>query len=111
MKVNSKTTKKTTKKNEREYIEVTSFAVSNARVVSTKKGDDLIFFTLNLNGIFINNCKVASGKNGDFISFPQYKGSNGEYYNTIYAPVSPEDTDKILAEVEAALNQTEVPLE
>ena len=110
MKVNSKTTKKTTKKNEREYIEVTSFAVSNARVVSTKNGE-LIFFTLNLNGIFINNCKVASGKNGDFISFPQYKGSNGEYYNTIYAAVSPEDTDKILTEVEAALNPTEVPFE
>lgn len=110
MKVNSKTTKKATKKNEREFIEVTSFAVSNARVVSTKKGE-LIFFTLNLNGIFINNCKVASGKNGDFISFPQYKGSNGEYYNTIYASLSPEDTDKILTAVEAALEPTELPFE
>ena len=110
MKVNSKTTKKTTKKNEREYVEVTSFAVSNARVVNTKKGE-LIFFTLNLNGIFINNCKVASGKNGDFINFPQYKGSNGEYYNTIYAPISPEDTEKILADVEKTINSDEVPFE
>ena len=109
MKVNSK--KATTKKvANREEIVVASFEVKNVRVVSTKNGD-LIFFTLNLNGIFINNCKVATGKNGDFISFPSYKGSDGNYYNTVYAALSQADSDAILEEVTKAIDADEQPFE
>ena len=109
--MNVKSKKATSKKKaEREYLDVTSYSVTNARAVDSKNGV-LVFFSLKLNGIFINNCRVATGKNGDFISFPSYKGSNGEYYNTVYAVISPEDTEKILADVEKAINSDEVPFE
>ena len=93
---------KTTK--ERETIEVRSAAVSNVRVIDSK-GNDLVFFSLNLNGVIINNCRVATGKNGDFISFPQYKGSNGQYYNTVYVALSDEDQSKILQLIQDELDK------
>lgn len=93
---------KTTK--ERETIEVRSAAVNNVRVIDSK-GNDLVFFSLNLNGVIINNCRVATGKNGDFISFPQYKGSNGQYYNTVYVALSDEDQSKILQLVQDELDK------
>ena len=80
-----------------------SFAVDNVRVIDTKNGD-MVLFTLALNGVTVYNCRVATGKNGDFISFPQYKGTNGNYYNNVYAPLSDDDTKKILDEVQKAID-------
>ena len=88
---------------EREYLEIRSHEVSNVRVIESKNGD-LVFFTLNLNGVTIYNCRVATGKNGDFISLPQYKGKNGTYYNVVYAAISDEDSKKILDEIQAAID-------
>lgn len=101
------TTKAKTKKDtkEREYIEVRSASVSNVRLVSGKSGGELVFFTLQINGVFINNCHVVEGKNGDFISFPQYKGSNDQYYNVVYCALSDEDSKKILEQVQAELDK------
>lgn len=78
--------------------------VTSVRVVETKI-DDLVFFTLKLNGVYINNCKVATGKSGDFIGFPQYKGSNDKWYNVVYAPLSDEDTELILKAVQEKLDE------
>ncbi len=96
-----KGTKKETK--EREYLEVRSMEVKNVRVVDGKNGD-LIFLTLVLNGITINNCRIATGKNGDFVSFPQYKGSDGNYYSYVYAALSDEDTTQICEAVQSAID-------
>lgn len=103
--MNTKNAKKANKKaeGERQFIELTSFAVDNVRVIDTKNGD-MVLFTAELNGIKIYNCRVATGKNGDFISFPQYKGTNGNYYNNVYAPLSDDDTEKILADVQKAID-------
>lgn len=96
--------KKKTKKAPTEFIEISSCAVKNVRVVESEKGD-FIPFTLILNGVTIYNCHVASGKNGDFISFPQTKGKNDKYYNVAYAPLSDDDTKMILDEIQAQLNE------
>ena len=56
-------------------------------------------------GISINNCRIVTGKNGDFISFPQYKGTNGEYYNVVYAKLSEEDTKNICALVQEKIDE------
>lgn len=97
--------KKTSENKEREYLTLSDYEVSNARVIETTKGD-MVLFTLRLNGVTIYDCRVAtSSKNGDFISFPQYKGKNGVYYNTAYAPLSPEDTKIILEDVQNAINK------
>lgn len=88
----------------KECIEITSCAVKDVRVIESKKGD-FIPFTLILNGVTIYNCHVASGKNGDFISFPQTKGKEDKYYNVAYAPLSDDDTKMILDEVQAQLDE------
>lgn len=84
---------------ERKNDEVTSFSVSNVR--NTDKG---CFFTLILNGVTINNVKVATTKEGrDFIALPSYRGKDGRYYNTVYFRFGDGDTDRILDEVCKAL--------
>ena len=100
----SKAKKNSKKKSEeREFIKVDSHEVLDVRVIDTKNGD-MVLFTLVLNGIKIYRCRVATGKNGDFISMPQTKGSNGQYYNVVYAPLSDEDTKTILEEIQTAIN-------
>ena len=105
--MNTSKAKKSNKKEEqteREYIEVRSCEVKNVRVVESKKGD-LVFFTLVLNGVTIYNCRVATGKNGDFISVPQYKGANGTYYNNVYVSLSDEDSTRILEEIQKQIDE------
>lgn len=99
-----KQTKKEEAKSERTFAEIREHEVSNVRVIDTKNGD-MVLFTLAVNGVTIYNCRVATGKNGDFISFPQYKGSNGSYYNNVYVAISDEDSKKILAEVQKAIDE------
>ena len=80
---------------------ITITSVSVERVRDTSKG---VFFTLVLNGIYIHSCKVVEGNNDDFISFPQYKGSNGKWYSYVWAPLSEADSKYIISLVEAELN-------
>lgn len=87
-----------TKKND--YDEVLTAEVDRVREVK-KIGT---MFTLILNGVTINNCKVISGKNGDFIALPTYKGTDGNYYNYVWFKFSPEDEEAILKMVEEASN-------
>lgn len=98
-----KNSKKKDEEKEREYIKLDSHEVLDVRVIDTQKGD-MVLFTLVLNGVKVYSCRVATGKNGDFISMPQTKGSNGQYYNVVYAPLSDEDTKTILDEVQTAIN-------
>ena len=91
------------KTEEREFIKVDSHEVLDVRVIDTKNGD-MVLFTLVLNGVKIYSCRIATGKNGDFVSMPQTKGGNGQYYNVVYAPLSDEDNKTILEEVQTAIN-------
>ena len=100
-----KQTKKEEAKSERTFAEIREHEIGNVRVIDTKNGD-MVLFTLSINGVTIYNCRVATGKNGDFISFPQYKGTNGNYYNNVYVAISDEDSKKILAEVQKAIDES-----
>ena len=105
--MNTSKAKKVTKKaeqTERECIELRSAEVKNVRVVEAKNGD-LVFFTAVINGVVIYNCRVATGKNGDFISYPQYKGSDGKWYNNVYVSLTEEDSNKILELVQAEIDK------
>lgn len=99
------------KKTSNDFIKVTSFTVANVRIVKTKAGKELIFFTLTINEITIYNCRVATTKdNKDFIALPQTQGKNNEYYNNVWFKLSDEDATNILAEVERQLNsEDELP--
>ena len=96
--------KPTTTNKEVTYGIVDDFEVSRARCVDGKNGR-VIFFTLTLNGVAINNCRVAEGKNGDFISLPQYKGNDSKYYSHVFFRFSEDDEAEILAEVEKQINK------
>lgn len=81
-----------TKTNKTEYGTVNTFSISNAR-----ETDHGTLFTLVLNGVAINNCRVRETASGhEFIALPSYKGSDGNYYNHVYFRFSDEDTDRIL---------------
>lgn len=95
--------KKSDAPQEKEFINLSSFEVKNVRVVEGKKGD-IVFLTLILNGVTLYNCRVATGKNGDFISFPQYKGTDGNYYNSAYAALSEEDSKTILDKIQEVID-------
>lgn len=86
------------------YGTVDSFTVSRVRQVDGKNGT-VIFFSLVLNGVYINNVRVAEGKNGDFISLPQYRGSDGKWYSTVFFRFTEDDEAQILEEVERQLNE------
>lgn len=82
-----------TRQSERQYIDVASWDVERCRVT----GRGQIYFTLILNGVSISNCHIAETRDGrEFISMPQYKGSDGNYYSTVYAPISDDLQSEIL---------------
>ena len=84
-----------------ETLEVTDWDVLSVR--ETKKG--FVFFNLKLNGITIYGCKVIESDKGDFISFPSYKGTDGNYYSHVYARLDDMTTNEIIAEIEKQLNK------
>ena len=79
-------------------------AVQRVDVVRANLFDngDVVFDVI-INGVTIYNCRVVEGKNGDFISFPARKGSDGNYYSHAYIKLTDEDTKKIVGLVEKAL--------
>lgn len=97
MKVNKKP------ENTNNYIKVTQADVDHVRAVEFD-GKVQVFFSLTLNGVSINNCRVVEGKAGDFIGFPSRKGNDGKYYKHVYANISPEDSKAILDKVETEVN-------
>ena len=68
---------------------------------------DRIRFALTVNGVTVYGCNVVEGKKGDFISFPSYKGNDGKYYNHAYIPLTPEEQESILLDVEKELNKND----
>ena len=84
-----------------ETLEVHDWDVLSVR--ETKKG--FVFFNLKLNGITIYGCKIIESDKGDFISFPSYKGSDGNYYSHVYARLDDMTTNEIIAEIEQQLNK------
>lgn len=90
--------------NEVNYFLADKFTVERVRVIDGKNGD-VVFFTLEVRGLYIYNCRVATGKNGDFISWPQAKGSDGKYYNVCYGRLIPEEEKAILAEVQRQIDE------
>lgn len=67
--------------------------------------DGKVTFDMEVNGIKIYSCwyneyKNKSGKEGTMLSFPSYKGSDGNYYNYVWFPISQEMKNDIIAQIE-----------
>lgn len=93
-------TSKESKEKKESTFKVDSFEVSRAKCWDNGG----VTFDLEVNGMKIYGCRVSEGKNGDFISFPSRKGSDGKYYNYVYIPFQEEDQKTILEAVEVAIN-------
>lgn len=58
-----------------------------------------ITFDMEFNGITFYRLGVRKGQNGEFISYPSYKGTDGNYYHYFYLPLSDDTQDKIIQSV------------
>lgn len=90
----------TDSKKTKEYTEVKNFKVK--RCVMLSNGH--VTLDVEINGVTIYGCFIVEGKNGDFISFPQRRGTDGKYYYIAYVSMSQDDTAAIVAEAERLLN-------
>ena len=69
-----------------------------------------IGFDMTVNGIKIYGCfakTVKSKKTGedvDLVSFPQYKGTNGNYYDYVWFPMTLKDKDNIIDQINSLLS-------
>ena len=73
--------------------------ISVCEGVSLKKGRENRI-SINWFGAVIHNVRVVNGPNGKFLSWPAFKGKDGNYISTayVYAPRGSEDA-KILENV------------
>ncbi len=73
----------------------------DAKVTRAKQfKDGGVVFDMQVNGVSIYGCRVIESKNGDFVSFPSYKASDGKYYSHAWVKLSDEDTKSIVKQVE-----------
>lgn len=94
------TNNETGNKREFQTIKLNDFAVK--RVKMWDNGG--VSADLVLNGVEIYGVRVVEGKNGDFLSYPQRKGSDGKYYHIARAPLCDVDQEAVIAEIERKLN-------
>ena len=85
-----------------------SYKVEVQRVHDVSKDDKTrILFDMKVNGVSISGCTYMEGeKNGkewQMVTFPQRKGSDGNYYNIVWMPMSKELTQTIASEIEQML--------
>lgn len=62
--------------------------ITNVKVykISNSKSNLKAFASINLDDeLVVKNLKVVEGKNGLFTAFPSEKGSDGNYYDMVYA--------------------------
>ena len=63
--------------------------------VKLSKGD---FFSLSWFGAVIHGCAVRTGRNGAFISWPSFKGSDGQYVKRAYVYAEKDSEDERILE-------------
>lgn len=73
-----------TENKEAESAKKEAAKIYNLEVKRAKEYKDTVFFDVEINGVMIYGCRYVEGKNGDFVSFPSYKGSDGKYYSHAY---------------------------
>lgn len=91
----SKNTKTKTNKNV-EVLKVNSLKITRARAY-----EDMYFFDMVLNGIYIYGCRLIEGEEGWFVSFPSKKPAKkgGKWYNHCWAKLDEDTVVEICSEV------------
>lgn len=92
-----------------EFIKLESYEVTRAKEF-TKDGKSWHNADVRINGVTIYGCRAVTyvdnndNKEKDFLAFPERKGSDGKYYKYAFAPLSPEDQQKICDAIWAKLD-------
>ena len=80
------------------------FAIQNIRNFEDK---NVCFFNLYVKSVIGNiaiyGCKIVSGKNGDFIAWPNQKGSDDKYYDVANIRLNDGEADAIIKAVGSLL--------
>lgn len=63
--------------------------------IKLSKGE---FFSLNWFGAVIHGCALRTGRNGAFISWPSFKGSDGQYVKRAYVYAERDSDDERILE-------------
>lgn len=82
-----------------------SWVITHVRVVA----ENVVTFTLQMNGLSLYNMKVVESTRGDtagqmFLSNGQSRGADGKYYNNYALYLSDEDRNRIIEAVCAEAN-------
>ena len=96
--------KRQTKKAETTEKKVVSGAYKILRAREFEDGG--ISFDMEFSGISFYRLGIREGKNGSFITYPSYKGTDGNYYHYFYLPLSDDTQDKIIQSVYNRLDDT-----
>lgn len=81
--------------------ETTKNVIEVKRVKQFDSGN--VICDLEINGVTVYGCRVVEGRKGDFIGFPQYKGSNDKYYSHAYFKFTEEEQKAIIKTIEGML--------
>ena len=77
---------------------------NNEKLIVVKRAkafnDGKIIFDMIVSDVTIYGCRLVEGKNGIFVSFPQLKGKDNNYYNIAYTSLTVADIDNIVAQIE-----------
>jgi hypothetical protein len=86
---------------------IETFDVDGWSVKNVRKLDFGTFFTLELPGLSLYNMRVvpAGEKYDAFITPPEVKGKDGNYYKQFYIALDKADQEAIIAEVDAILEE------
>lgn len=80
------------------------YSVEVLKAMEVKEGK--VIFDMKVNdcvtiySCWYNEYKTKEGKDGTMLSFPSYKGTDGNYYNYVWFPISTELKNDIIAQIE-----------
>lgn len=72
--------------------------VENANKYIGDNKNETIFIDIEVNEVKIYGCRLATGKNGDFIAFPSQKAKNDKYYNHCWVSLTAAEVADIKAQ-------------
>lgn len=93
------------RRNKENAAEEKKVEITSLKVLRAKEYKNSCFIDLDINGVKIYGCRYVEGKNGDFISFPSYKGNDGKYYNYAWAELSEDDVKNIDEQIDKLLGE------
>lgn len=78
------------------------------KVIRAKEFSGSYAFDMEVNGITIHNCwfKTFTKKDGtefDAVTFPQYKGKDGKYYNYVWVKLNEEQINDIAEQISSMI--------